>query len=198
MIRELKTYQAEGRDTLREMLTRLQNDAQHRIKDLRRDQAQESDSGPADAMDSASTTEEIETHAGLIARAEEKLRYLDEAIARLDAGKYGWCLKCAGAIPVERLMAIPFASYCVDCQQQLHRARGGWGEGTTIEPYDHQWTLPEEMEPATEREYHSTDPEEQLTIRETEQPRSGRPNNGQIGTGSQKKRIRRRKKSPKL
>ncbi len=115
-------------------------------------------------IDSASTTEEIETHAGLIARAEEKLRYLDEAFALLDAGKYGRCLKCAGAIPIERLMAIPFASYCIDCQQQLHRARGGWSEGTTIAPYDHQWTIPEEMEEPTERESRRTDPEEQLTI----------------------------------
>jgi DnaK suppressor protein len=102
---------------LRELLTRLRKEAQQRIKDLRKDQEQESDSGVADEMDSASTTEEIETHAGLIARAEEKLRYLDEAFARLDAGKYGRCLKCGGAIPIERLMAIPFASYCVNCQQ---------------------------------------------------------------------------------
>ena len=86
MIRELKTYQAEGRYTLREMLIRLQNEALQRIEDLRRDQEQESDSGPADEMDSASTTGEIETHAGLIARAEEKLRYLDEAMLRLVAG----------------------------------------------------------------------------------------------------------------
>jgi DnaK suppressor protein len=197
MIRELKTYQAEGHNALREMLTRLQNEAQQRIKDLRRDQEQESDSGPADAMDSASTTEEIETHAGLIARAEEKLRYLDEAFTRLDAGKYGRCLKCGGAIPIERLMAIPFATYCIDCQQQLHRARGGWGEGTTIEPYDHQWTIPEEMEEPTERESRRTDPEEQLTVRENVQAVSIHPGNRNARTGSPRKRSSGPKKGPK-
>ena len=144
--RRVEDRPTEGREMLRELLTRLRNEAQQRIKDLRKDQEQESDSEPADEMDSANTSEEIETHSGLIARVEEKLRYLDEAFTRLDAGKYGLCLKCSGAIPIERLMAIPLASYCVDCQQELHRARGGWGEGTTIAPFDHQWTLPEEME----------------------------------------------------
>ena len=95
-------------------------------------------------MDSARTTAEIETHAGLIARAEEKLRYLDEAMVRLDAGKYGSCLKCAGAISIERLMAIPFASYCVDCQKKLNREEGGWGHA----PYDRQWTVSKEVRPS--------------------------------------------------
>ena len=126
MIHELNTDQTEG--ALREMLIRLQNEAQQRISDLRRDQTQESDSGRADEIDSARTTGEIETHAGLIALAEEKLRQLDEAIARLDAGKYGLCLKCGGAISLERLMAIPFASYCIDCQKGLNRQERRDGE----------------------------------------------------------------------
>lgn len=172
---ELKTDRTEGREMLRELLTRLRNEAQQRIKDLRKDQEQERELEPEDEMESARTTAEVETHAGLIARAEEKLRYLDEAFARLDAGKYGRCLKCGGVIPIERLMAIPFASYCVDCQQGLHRARGGWGEGTTIAPFDQQWALPEEMEAPTEREYQSTDPEEQLTIHSPEPVASAGP-----------------------
>lgn len=144
---ELKTDRTEGRQILREVLSRLQDETRRRIKDLRRDQKQESDSWPAHEIDSASTIGEIETHAGLIARAEEKLRYIDEAIVRFDEGKYGRCLKCAYAISIERLMAIPFASYCVNCQKKLNRALGGWGH----EPYDLQWTVPEEIEPPMQR-----------------------------------------------
>jgi DnaK suppressor protein len=195
MSAELKTYQTDSREVLREMLIRLQDETYQRIKDLRRDQQQESESGPADEMDSARTTAEVETHAGLIARAEEKLKFLDEALARLDAGKYGRCLGCRELIPFERLKALPFAAYCVDCQEKRNRARRGWGEGTIIPPYDHQWTVPEEMEESKSegREYHSTDPEEQLTV-----------DRGAIGSGepefqakratSPKKRISRRKR----
>ncbi len=189
---EQKTNRTNGREVLREMLTRLRDETWERVKNLRRDQEQESESEPADEMDSARATAEVETHAGLIARAEEKLRDLDEALARLDAGKYGRCLQCGGAIPIERLMAIPFASYCVDCQEKRNRAKAGWGEGITIPPYDHQWTLPEEMEVPTEREYHSTDPEEQLTIQAPEPLMSGAPENQPSRPTAPQKRRRKR------
>jgi len=161
---EPKTGQTESREKLREMLTRLQDETYQRIKNLRRDQEEESEPGPGDEMDSARTTAEVETHAGLIAREEEKFKYLDEALSRLAAGNYGRCRKCSGAIPLERLMAVPFASFCIDCQEERNRAKRAWGEGAVIPPYDHQWNLPEEMETPTDREYTSTDPEEQLTI----------------------------------
>lgn len=194
MSAELKTHQTDSRELLREMLIRLHNETCQRIRDLRRDQEQASELGPADEMDSARTTAEVETHAGLIARAGEKLKYLDEALARLDAGKYGRCLGCGGPIPFERLMALPFASYCVDCQQTRNRARRGWGEGTTIPPYDHQWTVPEEMEEPAGREYHSTNAEEQLTIRDRGPIESGQPENQAMRDSSPKKRISRRKR----
>ena len=164
MSAELKTRQMDSRELLREMLQRLQDETYQRIKDLRRDQQQESSSEPGDEVDSANMIEEIDTHAGLIARAEEKLKFLDEALARLDAGKYGRCLGCHEAIPLERLKALPFAAYCIDCQEKRNHAKFGWGEGTMIPPYDHQWTAPEEMEEPAEREYLSTAPEEQLTL----------------------------------
>ncbi len=194
MSAELKTHQTDSRELLREMLIRFHDETCQRIRDLRRDQEQASELGPADEMDSARTTAEVETHAGLIARAGEKLKYLDEALTRLDAGKYGRCLGCGGPIPFERLMALPFASYCVDCQQKRNRARRGWGEGTTIPPYDHQWTVPEEMEEPAGREYHSTNTEEQLTISDRGRIGSGQPENQAMRDSSPKKRISRRKR----
>jgi RNA polymerase-binding protein DksA len=175
---KMNTNDTESQPVLREILLRLQDETCRRIKDLRRDQEQESDSDPADDLDLAHTTAEVETHAALIAREEEKLRYLDEALTRLSSGKYGKCLDCGAAIIVERLMVIPFASYCVECQKKRDSARLGWGEGTTIAPYDHQWTLPDEMEEPAGREYQSTDPEEQLAIRHGEPPASEPGNQG--------------------
>jgi RNA polymerase-binding protein DksA len=143
---KMSTNDTESQPVLREMLVRLQDETCRRIKDLRRDQEQESESDPPDELDLAYTTTEIETHAALIAREEEKLRYLDEALTRLNSGKYGKCLDCGTAILVERLTLIPLASYCIECQKKRNGARLGWGEGTTMAPYDHQWTLPDEME----------------------------------------------------
>ena len=190
----LKTDPTESPEFLREMLNRLQDQTYQRIKNLRRDQEQESESGPGDELDWARTSAEVETHAGLIAREEEKLKYLDEALTRLDAGNYGRCRKCGRAIPLERLMAVPFAYFCIDCQDSRNRARRDWGEGTVIPPYDRQWTPPEEMEAPTESENKSTDPEEQLTIRTHEALAAAGPENQRKRHASRIRPIPRRKR----
>jgi DnaK suppressor protein len=154
----------ERSEMLRNMLVRLRDEIYGRVKELRGDQQQESEPPPADEFDSARTASDVETHAGLIAREEEKLRFLDEALARLETGIYGICLDCRMAIPIERLNVLPFAAYCVECQEKHNRSRRGWGEGTTLAPYDQQWTMPEEMEEPAEREYRSTGPEEEVAI----------------------------------
>lgn len=49
----------------------------------------------------------------------EKLRLVDEALERLDAGDFGFCLECENPIPEKRLRAIPWARYCVSCQEKV-------------------------------------------------------------------------------
>jgi len=39
----------------------------------------------------------------------------EEALARLSAGRYGWCENCGGAIPARRLAATPETRYCARC-----------------------------------------------------------------------------------
>ncbi|MGH2511909.1 MAG: TraR/DksA family transcriptional regulator [Candidatus Limnocylindrales bacterium] len=45
------------------------------------------------------------------------LDLVDAALARLAGGTYGACLRCGRAIPDERLEALPWAAFCVACQQ---------------------------------------------------------------------------------
>jgi DnaK suppressor protein len=40
-----------------------------------------------------------------------------DALSRLEAGTYGICDRCARAIALARLQAVPAARYCVDCQR---------------------------------------------------------------------------------
>ncbi len=150
------TVNADRTEMLRGVLIRLRDMTYERIRELRRDQGQQAEPPPADEMDVARASADVETSAGLIARAEEKLQFIDEALSRLDQGKYGECKGCHEPIAIERLIALPFASYCVDCQAKRNRAKHGWSAGTMIPPYDHQWTLPEEMGEAGEREHLAT------------------------------------------
>ena len=42
---------------------------------------------------------------------------IDQALARIDEGTYGTCLNCGQAMSEKRLMAVPWAPHCVDCQE---------------------------------------------------------------------------------
>ena len=59
--------------------------------------------------------------AGLADAAAAKLRQVDDALSRLDAGDYGVCLACGRPIPVARLEVRPFAEHCVSCAEKLGR-----------------------------------------------------------------------------
>lgn len=131
---------------LRNILTRLRDETYAKIMAFRRDQAHENIGTPGDEMDVARSSSDVETHASLIERAEDRLRLIDEALARVDNGSYGICAECGDDIPVERLKALPFAVFCVDCQEKRTRTRGRWGAGGTVEPYGERWTPPAEME----------------------------------------------------
>jgi len=54
-------------------------------------------------------------------RAGHQLRLVEEALARIDAGTYGTCIRCGREIPSERLEALPWAAHCIDCQRFADR-----------------------------------------------------------------------------
>lgn len=49
---------------------------------------------------------------------ERVLEEIDAAGRRLSDGSYGACAGCRGTIPVERLEILPYARFCVGCQQR--------------------------------------------------------------------------------
>ena len=46
-----------------------------------------------------------------------QLRLVEEALDRLEAGDFGTCLNCEEPIPTKRLRALPWARYCIPCQE---------------------------------------------------------------------------------
>ena len=45
------------------------------------------------------------------------LLHIDDALARIEDGSYGFCLNCNAAMTEKRLNAVPWAPYCLDCQE---------------------------------------------------------------------------------
>ena len=52
------------------------------------------------------------------------LALVDDALARLDAGTFGACVRCGRPIAPARLDALPWAAYCIDCQRLVDRGQG--------------------------------------------------------------------------
>ena len=61
------------------------------------------------------------------------LRSVQAALDRVEDGIYGLCLRCEEPIAEKRLKAIPWASYCVNCQEAVDLERVFDGDdGNTI------------------------------------------------------------------
>ena len=51
------------------------------------------------------------------------LNHINAALARMDAGEYGRCLRCAGLIPSARLDVLPMTALCMPCQHHQQTGR---------------------------------------------------------------------------
>ncbi len=52
-------------------------------------------------------------------RARRDLAQVDAALARLEAGTYGLCAACGRPIGADRLEALPWALYDLECQRKV-------------------------------------------------------------------------------
>lgn len=57
----------------------------------------------------------------LLSQEQDALYEIDEALKRIDAGTYGTCEMSGKPINHERLEAIPFTRFTVECQSQIER-----------------------------------------------------------------------------
>src|SRR5580658_4863531 len=48
-----------------------------------------------------------------------QLGLVEEALDRVQSGDFGVCLACEQPIPSKRLQALPWARYCVPCQETI-------------------------------------------------------------------------------
>ena len=111
--RKMKSY----RDRLlerREGLFKQVNEAElsSRERDL------EATQDPADMAANAYTKELL---ISMSANDRRLLEHIDEALARIEAGEYGDCVNCGEPVSEKRLEAVPWARYCLKCQDLQER-----------------------------------------------------------------------------
>jgi RNA polymerase-binding protein DksA len=57
-------------------------------------------------------------------RAVAQLALVEAALARLDAGTFGTCVRCGKPIAKARLEALPWAEHCIDCARLIAQGKG--------------------------------------------------------------------------
>jgi DnaK suppressor protein len=77
--------------------------------------------GADELADHASVTHDREVDDTLEENAEEILREIEDALARIDNGTYGTCAACGAEIPRDRLEAVPYATLCIEDKRRLER-----------------------------------------------------------------------------
>jgi DnaK suppressor protein len=74
-----------------------------------------------DALDEVQLAGEKELAIRGLDRESNMLRLIVRALARISAGPYGVCLHCEEEIAVKRIHALPWAAFCISCQEKVDR-----------------------------------------------------------------------------
>ena len=78
----------------------------------------------ADPNDRASQESDIALELRNRDRERKLIKKIDESIARIESGEYGYCDSCGVEIGIKRLEARPTATLCIDCKTlEEHREK---------------------------------------------------------------------------
>ena len=75
----------------------------------------------SDALDQVQLMGEHELAIRNLDRDSNLQRQIHRALARISKGTYGACLNCEGDISSRRMVAVPWAAFCINCQEQIDR-----------------------------------------------------------------------------
>lgn len=75
---------------------------------------------PTDAGD-LSATQNVDL--ALASAESREIQEITRALAKISSNQYGICERCGDDIPKERLIAVPAAPFCMNCERLLERRR---------------------------------------------------------------------------
>ncbi len=74
-----------------------------------------------DVVDAALDSVQDEISSQLAEVESRELARIEYALERMREGHYGICEGCGCNIPMMRLNALPYATFCIDCQREAER-----------------------------------------------------------------------------
>lgn len=80
-----------------------------------------------DPMDRATQEEEQAIELRTRDRERKLMRKIEQALARIEDGSYGWCEETGEAIGLQRLLARPTATLCLEAQERREKRERVYG-----------------------------------------------------------------------
>ena len=99
---------------IKKHLEEMKEEALARLKDKKNMDMPEAEVG--DPIDDASRSLDKEILFELSGNAHNTIEQIEAALRKIDKGIYGTCEYCRCQIPKKRILALPFARYCIRCQ----------------------------------------------------------------------------------
>ncbi len=103
------------------MKKRLQTERELLIEKLKGNDLSVDDAETPDPVDLAVRNYSKNVMLAVSENESRQLTLVDEALLRLGDDEYGRCQNCEKEISPKRLAAIPWARYCLDCQELVEK-----------------------------------------------------------------------------
>ena len=86
-----------------------------------------------DMVDAALDSVQDEISSQLAEVESRELARIEYALERMHEGQFGVCEGCGTGIPMARLNALPYATYCIKCQREAERQGAGGGSSADVD-----------------------------------------------------------------
>ena len=113
---------AELRGILEDRRRELSHELRRQMLDVRAIGPADMAQGVVDAEEASVSDIQEHIEIALMQMKSETLSRVNEALGRLEAGRYGFCYECGDEISEARLRALPFALRCKDCEEEREQA----------------------------------------------------------------------------
>ena len=112
--KHLEKYRKKLAEKRHEIIKEFQNNVNYRRESV-------ADDGTQDIADKANMAYNKEFIFSLTDAERDLLQLIDDALARLEDSEFGNCVSCGNEIKSARLEAVPWARYCLNCQELQER-----------------------------------------------------------------------------
>lgn len=107
----------DGYQVLRERLEKQRQEILDMYKQDIRAGQESADDGTEDIVDRANNAYNRELMFSLSDSERQMVLQIEAALRRMEDGVYGRCANCGNTINMRRLEAVPYARFCIDCQE---------------------------------------------------------------------------------